>query len=87
MLPQYSELDETEKTLINIKKELEEKQRLLETWRQNIQQMESSLSQEKTQVEELTSFLTELEKARSDEKDTKRILEQLTMLESEYYRF
>ena len=86
VLPQYIVLSDTETSLVNIKKEVEEKQRLLETWRQNLQQMESSLSQEKTQVEELTSFLTELEKARSDEKDTKRILEQLTMLEREYYR-
>ena len=86
VLPQYIVLSDTDDVLVNIKKETEEKQYLLETWKQNIQQLESGLAQEKTQVEELTSFLTELEKARSEEKDTKRILEQLTMLESEYYR-
>ena len=86
ILPQYNVLSDTDNMLVNIKKELEEKKHLLENGKQNLQQLESSLSQEKIQVEELKSFLAKLEKARSDEKETKRILEQFTMLESEYYR-
>lgn len=86
ILPQYVVMNDTQNMLVDIKKEMKEKQDMLQTWKRNLQQLENSLAQEKNQVEELKLLLAELEKSRSDEKEEKHILEQLTMLESEYAR-
>ncbi len=86
MLPQYVVLSEIEKNLVDIKSSLGEKQRFVENAKQNAKRLESRLTQEKSQVEDLKTLLAELEKARSKEREAKRILDNLKILESEYER-
>ena len=79
MLPQYSELDETEKTLVNIKKELEDNQTKVTDYLKRVETSETELAEEKALVDGLKNLLADLEKLKSSEKEQTLILNNLTI--------
>lgn len=87
MLPQYVVLGETEQKLVDIKTKINEKKCFIESSKKNVEQLESHLSKDKREVDELKTLMAELEKVRSEEKDEKRVLDSLKNLENDYYDF
>lgn len=84
MLPQYLVMDETEKSLVNIKLGLEQKKHQVRTFVTQSEQLESQITEEKQQVDMLKTLLPELEKTKNSEKEQKLIKDNLDLLQADY---
>ena len=84
MLPQYAELDDVEKTLVNIKKELEDNQSKEVDYSKRVEKQETELIEEKALVDGLKNLLADLEKLKSNEKEQVAVSSNVAALNKEY---